>query len=30
MKVREIDPDVEAGALLAGAQFIDAYRIEVG
>jgi hypothetical protein len=29
MKVREIDPDVEAGALLAGAQFIDAYRIGV-
>jgi hypothetical protein len=29
MKVREIDPDVDAGALLAGAQFIDAYRIGV-
>jgi hypothetical protein len=27
MKVRAIDPNVDAGALLAGAQFIDAYRI---
>jgi uncharacterized protein DUF2867 len=29
MKVREIDPDVDAGALLTGAQFIDSYRIVV-
>jgi Protein of unknown function (DUF2867) len=29
MKVREVDPNVDAGALLAGAQFIDAYRIGV-
>ena len=28
MKVREITPDVDAGALLAGAQFIDAYYLE--
>jgi hypothetical protein len=28
--VREVTPEVDAKALLAGAQFIDAYRIEVG
>jgi Protein of unknown function (DUF2867) len=30
MKVHEVDPNVDAGVLLAGAQFIDAYRIGVG
>jgi len=29
VKIREITPDIDAGALLAGAQFIDAYRLEV-
>ncbi|QWG23385.1 DUF2867 domain-containing protein [Bradyrhizobium sediminis] len=29
MKVREVDPDVDPGALLPGAQFVDAYRIAV-
>ena len=28
--VREITPDVEAGTVLAGAQFIDAFRVEIG
>ncbi|MCG2669232.1 DUF2867 domain-containing protein [Bradyrhizobium sp. GCM10023182] len=28
--VREITPEVDAGALLSGAQFIDAFRVEVG
>ncbi|WP_439372102.1 DUF2867 domain-containing protein [Bradyrhizobium sp. PMVTL-01] len=28
--VREITPNVDAGPLLAGAQFIDAFRVEVG
>lgn len=28
--VREVTPDVDAGALLAGAQFIDAFRVEIG
>ncbi|MBR0794058.1 DUF2867 domain-containing protein [Bradyrhizobium jicamae] len=28
MKVDEVTPDVDSGALLAGAQFIDAFRIE--
>ena len=28
--VREVTPEVDAGAVLAGAQFIDAYRIEIG
>jgi hypothetical protein len=28
--VREITPNVDAGAVLAGAQFIDAFRAEVG
>ena len=28
--VREIIPDVDAGAVLAGAQFVDAFRVEVG
>ncbi|QAU43903.1 DUF2867 domain-containing protein [Bradyrhizobium guangzhouense] len=28
--VREIIPDVDAGAVLAGAQFIDAFRVGVG
>jgi hypothetical protein len=29
MKVREVLPTVDCGALLAGAQFIDAFRLEV-
>jgi hypothetical protein len=29
MKVHEVEPDVDAGALLAGAQFVDAYRVTV-
>jgi hypothetical protein len=29
-QVREIAPEVDAGALLAGAQFIDAHRVEIG
>jgi hypothetical protein len=29
MKVREITPDVAPGPWLAGAQFVDAFRIEV-
>lgn len=28
--IREITPDVDAGAVLAGAQFIDAFRVDVG
>lgn len=28
--VREITPDVDAGVVLSGAQFIDAFRVEVG
>ncbi|MGY4233132.1 hypothetical protein ACVIIW_002079 [Bradyrhizobium sp. USDA 4449] len=28
--VREITPDVEAGTVLAGAQFIDAFRVDIG
>jgi hypothetical protein len=28
--VREVTPNVDAGALLAGAQFIDAFRVEIG
>ncbi|MET4386865.1 hypothetical protein ABIB73_002614 [Bradyrhizobium sp. F1.4.3] len=28
--VREVTPDVDAGAVLAGAQFIDAFRVEIG
>jgi hypothetical protein len=28
--VREITPDVDAGTVLSGAQFIDAFRAEVG
>jgi hypothetical protein len=28
--VREITPEVDANAWLAGAQFIDAYRVEIG
>ncbi|GGI29078.1 DUF2867 domain-containing protein [Bradyrhizobium guangdongense] len=28
--VREITPDVDAGTVLSGAQFIDAFRVEVG
>lgn len=28
--VREITPDVDAGMVLSGAQFIDAFRVEVG
>jgi hypothetical protein len=30
MNVLEITPDVAAGPWLAGAQFVDAYRIEIG
>ncbi len=30
MKVRAVDPDVDTGALLAGAQFVDAYSIAIG
>jgi len=30
MKVHEVDPDVDSSALLAGAQFIDAYSIVIG
>jgi hypothetical protein len=30
MTVREITPDVDPAPWLAGAQFIDAYRIEIG
>jgi hypothetical protein len=29
MKVRAIEPNVETGALLAGAQFVDAFSIAV-
>src|SRR4029077_3485762 len=29
MKVQEIAPNVEPGPLLAGAQFVDAYRVAV-
>ena len=29
MKVREVQPDVDTAALLAGAQFADAFRIDV-
>ncbi|MEY9180425.1 hypothetical protein ABIG06_002348 [Bradyrhizobium sp. USDA 326] len=28
--VREVTPEVDANALLAGAQFIDAFRVEIG
>jgi uncharacterized protein DUF2867 len=28
--VREVTPEVDADALLAGAQFIDAHRVEIG
>ncbi|MBH5385854.1 MULTISPECIES: DUF2867 domain-containing protein [Bradyrhizobium] len=28
--VREVTPEVDASAVLAGAQFIDAFRVEVG
>src|SRR6185312_5376930 len=28
--VREITPDVDAGTVLAGAQFMDAFRVDVG
>ncbi|MGY4283462.1 hypothetical protein ACVWXO_002682 [Bradyrhizobium sp. LM2.7] len=28
--VREVAPDVDANAVLAGAQFIDAFRVEIG
>lgn len=28
--IREVTPEVDANALLAGAQFIDAFRVEVG
>jgi Protein of unknown function (DUF2867) len=29
MNVREVEPNVDAGALLAGAQYVDAFRIAV-
>ena len=29
MRVREVDPNVDSGALLAGAQFVDAYSIAI-
>jgi len=29
MKVRKVDPNVDSGALLAGAQFVDAYSIMI-
>jgi len=28
--VREVNPDVDAGAVLAGADFVDAYRVDIG
>jgi hypothetical protein len=28
--VREVAPEIDAGPLLAGAQFIDAFRVEIG
>lgn len=28
--VREVAPEVDAGVVLAGAQFIDAFRVEIG
>lgn len=28
--VREVTPNVDAGPLLAGAQFVDAFRVEIG
>lgn len=28
--VREVTPEVDAGAVLSGAQFMDAFRVEVG
>ena len=28
--VREVTPDVDAGTVLAGAQFIDAFRVDIG
>jgi hypothetical protein len=30
MKVHEIAPEVDPGPVLAGAQFVDAYRVAVG
>jgi hypothetical protein len=30
MTVREVTPPVDTGALLAGAQFADAFRVEIG
>jgi Protein of unknown function (DUF2867) len=30
MKVHEITPDVDANPWLAGAQFVDAFRVEIG
>ena len=29
MKIREVAPEVDSGALLAGAQFVDAYRVAI-
>src|SRR5947208_2597107 len=29
MKVREIEPEIDADTLLPGAQFVDAYRVAV-
>lgn len=28
--VREVTPDVDAGAVLSGAQFVDSFRVEIG
>ena len=29
MKVHEVKPEIDTGALLAGAQFVDAYSIAI-
>jgi hypothetical protein len=29
MKIREVAPEVDSGALLTGAQFVDAYRVAI-
>jgi len=30
VKVREVPPTVDSGQLLAGAQFVDAFSLEIG
>jgi len=30
MRIHDVTPDVDPGAWLAGAQFVDAYRVEMG